>query len=156
VPEKTEWVPLKEEWRDISGYENVYKVSDRGKVKKLRQRGERGWKYKRAMLLRQTRSDNGRRTVVLYRGGGSKGKAVTVSRLVAIAFLPNPQNYNYVRHKDGNKRNNWVFNLEWIKTANLPKEMKQTVNPKKKLTTEERSQLPGFRWPTSELPKRKR
>ena len=139
-----------EEWRDVSGYEGFYKVSDRGKVKQLGRRGQLSGKrnkgkYINAKLLRQTKTDNGRFNVGLWQD--SKRKTFSVSRLVAIAFLANPEGFKYVRHKDENKKNNWFYNLEWCKTANMP--IKPAVKPKKKteLTEKESRKLPGFRWP---------
>lgn len=139
-----------EEWRDIRGYENIYRVSDRGKVKRLGRRGQPSEKrklgrYIMAKLLRQTKTDNGRFNVGLWRD--SKRKTFTVSRLVAVAFLPNPEGFKYVRHKDGDKKNNWLYNLEWYKTANMTTEQAGKSKKRKKLTAEERSKLPGFTWP---------
>lgn len=139
-----------EEWRDISGYEGVYRVSDRGKVKRLGRRGQLSGKrnkgkYINAKLLRQTKQDNGYFYVGLWQD--SKRKTFTVSRLVAIAFLPNPEGFKYVRHKDGNKKNNWLYNLEWCKTANMLIKQAAKFKKRKILTAEERSKLPGFTWP---------
>lgn len=88
-----------EKWRDIPGYEGLYKVSNRGRVRK----GER---------LKTPRVDHGGYlTVCLFKH--SKQKHMKVHRLVALAFIPNPENKKTVNHKDGNKANNCVYNLEW-------------------------------------------
>ena len=87
-------------WKDIKGYEGLYLVSNLGDVysclsnKKLK-----------------PGSDNGYLKVNLCKN--NKVKQFTVHRLVALAFLPNENNYPCVNHKDENPRNNNVNNLEW-------------------------------------------
>lgn len=61
--------------------------------------------------LKQKTDKFGYKAVTLYKDG--KGKTIRVHRLVAEAFLPNPNNYNYVNHKDESRDNNNVDNLEW-------------------------------------------
>ena len=92
-----------EEWRDIKGYEGKYKISSYGKVKSL--------KYKDEKLLRPSYDKDGYKQVILYNNG--KGKKWFIHRLVAIHFLPNPNNLPQVNHKDEDKANNAVENLEW-------------------------------------------
>lgn len=89
---------LSEEWKEIKDYEN-YEVSDFGRV---RRNGKilKPWKNRKG-YLHVDLSKNGIR------------RAVKVHRLVAQAFLPNPQNLPCVNHKDENKINNTVDNLEW-------------------------------------------
>lgn len=92
------------EWRNIKGYECLYEVSDSGLIKSL-QRGER--------LLKLTKTNkNGYFKVDLYNRG--KNKQLLVHRIVAEAFIPNPNNLPVVNHKDENKLNNSVDNLEWV------------------------------------------
>lgn len=86
-----------EEWKDVVGFEGFYQVSNLGNVK-------------RKKLLRL--SGGGRYVqVILSKNGKSYGKSV--HRLVATAFLPNPDNLPCVNHKDENPKNNCVDNLEW-------------------------------------------
>lgn len=86
-------------WKDIKEYEGLYLVSNYGKVKsKRKQRKPRLDKY-------------GYPTVSLSKNGIKKH--YKIHRLVAIAFLPNEYNKPTVNHKDGNKENNHVSNLEW-------------------------------------------
>ena len=92
-----------EEWRDIKGYEGKYKISSYGKVKSL--------KYKDEKILRPSYDKDGYKQVILYNDG--KGKKWFIHRLVAIHFLPNPNNLPQVNHKDEDKANNAVENLEW-------------------------------------------
>ena len=92
---------MQEIWKDIKGYEGLYQVSNLGRVKSLR--------YNRLMSLRTD-----------YRGYldvmfsvDAKTKRYKVHRLVAQAFIPNTENKPQVNHKDENKQNNNVENLEW-------------------------------------------
>lgn len=91
-------------WRDIPNYEGLYQVSNYGQVKSLKQRKEK--------LLKQAKEKNGYYSVSLNKDGNSETN--TIHRLVAKAFIENPNNYPCVNHKDGNKGNNCVDNLEWV------------------------------------------
>lgn len=86
-----------DEIKQIDGYENYY-VSKSGKV------------FSRNKELRQY-SNKGYSLVYLYKD--TKRKKYFVHRLVATAFIPNPENYPFVNHKDENPKNNNVMNLEW-------------------------------------------
>ena len=91
-------------WKDIKGYEGLYKVSNYGNVKSLNYNHtgkERLLKPKIETYYRITLSNYG--VVKLY----------LIHRLVAEAFIPNPDNLPQVNHKDENKHNNHVYNLEW-------------------------------------------
>ena len=101
-----------ETWRDILGYEGQYMVSDQGRIKSL----ERKVKYshgERTIPEQIKKTDNlrGYQKVLLWNGGVSKH--YQVHRLVAQAFIPNPDNLPQVNHKDENPSNNTVENLEW-------------------------------------------
>ena len=89
-----------EYWKDIQGYEGLYSVSATGLIKTHI--------YNKIL---KPRIQDGYETVVLYRN--KKHKAFRVHRLVAMAFLDNPNSYEQVNHIDGNKRNNNIKNLEW-------------------------------------------
>ena len=93
-----------EEWRVIEDYPN-YMVSNLGRVKSLNYN-----KTGKERIMKQGIS-KGYCRVVLYKD--AKQKKYLVHRLVASAFLPNPNNYLCVNHKDENKQNNKVSNLEW-------------------------------------------
>ena len=95
-------------WRDVPGYEGLYMVSNMGNVLSLG--GRKG--SEPLKVLRQSLMTSGYKMVVLRKDGISKN--VSVHRMVALAFIPNPSNKAEVNHKDGNKLNNTVPNLEWV------------------------------------------
>lgn len=95
-----------EKWRPIEGYEN-YLVSNFGEVKSLPNISNSNIRF-----IKQEKSNRGYYRVHLYKNG--KGKHLSVHRLVAMTFIPNPHNLPQVNHKDENKQNNNVDNLEWV------------------------------------------
>lgn len=108
---------MEEIWKDVKGYEGLYQVSNFGRVKRLpysiTSRTPKGYVIKRFKggLLKTSIMANGYRRVTLYKD--LNVKYIHVHRLVAEAFLPNPNNYPCVNHKDEVKTNNNVNNLEW-------------------------------------------
>ena len=97
-------------WKDIEGYENKYQISNLGNVKSLET--WTGDKYiKREKILKNMVYGNGYYYVCLSKNG--KVKKYKVNRLVAQAFIPNPENKPFTNHIDGDKLNNNVDNLEW-------------------------------------------
>lgn len=100
-----------EEWRDIVGYEGIYKISNIGRVKSLDRLNSRGFKINGRMLkIRNSRL--GYPEVHLFHNG--KDKLVKVHRLVASAFVPNPENKAHVNHLDEKRDNNVFYNLQWV------------------------------------------
>ena len=89
-------------WKDIKGYEGLYQVSNRGRVKSL-------WFGKENIL--KPGSCRGYLHIGLSKNG--EYKQYMVHRLVAQAFLSNPNNLSVINHKDENKTNNSIENLEW-------------------------------------------
>ena len=95
----------KEIWKDIAGYEGLYKVSNLGRIKKL----GNNFSCKEKILVN---SDcHGYLHVNLYKNGTRK--SYLVHRLVALSFIENTNNYMEINHIDENKHNNCVENLEW-------------------------------------------
>ena len=94
-----------EEWKDIKGYEGRYQVSNMGRIKSLPRMTRTG--YRNGVMLKPIKSSLGYMLVGLSR------KLYKVHRLVAETFLDNPQNLKYINHKDEDKTNNCVSNLEW-------------------------------------------
>ena len=92
---------MSEQWRDIRGYEGLYQISNLGRVKNLCS----------DKVLKITINRNGYCMVGLRKN--SKTKLYQLHRLVAEAFIPNPDNLPQVNHKDENKQNPYADNLEW-------------------------------------------
>lgn len=97
---------MKENWKDIKGYEGLYQVSDRGRIKSLANN-----KSKSEKIIKLREDKNGYLQVNLHKGNKSTTKKV--HRLVAEAHIPNPCNKPYINHKDYKPSNNNVENLEW-------------------------------------------
>lgn len=105
----------KEIWKDIVGYEGLYQVSNFGRVKSLKRkvyagRGKMRWQYEKIMSDNKT-NGNGYKIVSLVKDGKQKNKYI--HRLVAEAFLENSNNYPCINHKDENRGNNNINNLEF-------------------------------------------
>jgi hypothetical protein len=90
-----------EEWRDVVGYEGLYEVSNYGGVRRVDNGAD----------LRGNLNSYGYRVVKLSKDG--KGKDFKLHQLVARAFIPNDFGARIINHKDGNRDNNYVDNLEW-------------------------------------------
>ena len=100
---------MKEVWKDIKGYEGKYQISNQGRVKSLIF-SNRQATFKKERILKQRDNTN------YYQVSLSKNNVVKqylIHRLVAEAFIENPDNLPCVNHKDGNKKNNNINNLEW-------------------------------------------
>lgn len=96
-----------ERWEPISGYDGKYVVSNWGRVKCMNK--------KKKFFLRQGFDKDGYRCVTLFKNdNGLKNKLVFVHRLVAQAFIPNPENKSSINHKNLIKMDNNVSNLEWV------------------------------------------
>lgn len=101
---------MEEIWKDIEGYEGMFRVSSYGKIYSIPRPSTKGG-------IRKINIDKGYMYVNL-RKDGKKGSNKFIHRLVAKHFIPNPENKTQVNHIDGNKLNNMVDNLEW----NTPQE----------------------------------
>ena len=104
---------INEIWKPIKGYEGLYEVSNFGRIRSLDRwcSHRRGKQLKKGKILKTRQTWDGYLIVNLYKAG--RIKTVKVHRLVAEVFLPNPNNYKEVNHKDECKTNNIVSNLEW-------------------------------------------
>lgn len=111
-------VVIMEELRDIEGYEGLYQVSNMGRIRSLdtimtflTKAGYYNTRARKGRILSLQKNSSGYRHVLLSRGGIHK--SVMVHRAVAMAFIDNPDNLPEVNHKDEDKSNNSVNNLEW-------------------------------------------
>lgn len=95
---------MEEIWKEIVGLEGLYQVSTYGRVKSL--------KYGKERILKQSKSSRGYLIVCLSIEGKIFNKFV--HRLVAITFIPNPENKGDVNHIDEDKTNNRLENLNWM------------------------------------------
>lgn len=96
----------KQIWKDISGYEGKYQVSNTGKIRSLNY-----LHTGKTKVLKSNTNKDGYRTITLK--NNHKCKTYFIHRLVAQAFITNPLNLPQVNHKDEDKTNNTVWNLEW-------------------------------------------
>ena len=108
-------ITLKEEWKDIKDYEGYYQVSDLGKIRSVdrfvvhSKNGNKAFKKGKVFAVGFTN----KALIVALSKNGIK-KSFLIYRIVAQQFIPNPENKPEVNHKDGNRLNNKVSNLEWM------------------------------------------
>lgn len=95
----------KEIWKDVKGYEGIYKVSSHGRIKSFK-----GIKPK---LLKPRQNGKGYLLIALF-SENKKRNDISIHRLVAINFIENPKNLPEINHIDEIKSNNFSENLEWI------------------------------------------
>ena len=99
-----------EVWRDIKGYEGQYQVSNKGNIYSVDRKDSQGKKCG-GRMLRPGYDKDGYLQVALCKDG--KPKTKKIHRLVTETFIPNPNGFSEVNHKDEIKTNNYVENLEW-------------------------------------------
>ena len=98
---------MKEVWKDIKEYEGLYQISNLGRIKSLPK------KYSPLEIIMKCQIINNGYYIIHLKKEG-KRKNYLVHRLVAEEFIKNTHNKKYVNHKDGNKTNNNIYNLEWV------------------------------------------
>ena len=96
-----------EKWKQIKGYEKIYEISDKGRVRSEKRKG-----YSGGVLSLLNIDSSGYNRVGLSKD--KKRTQFSIHRLVAEAFILNPKNKPEVNHIDENKNNNCVNNLEWV------------------------------------------
>lgn len=105
---------MKEEWRAVPGYEGLYELSNMGRVRSLDRIVRASGVSKRRAFGRVLNPYTNKlryQYVALSKDG--KSKTLSIHRLVANVFVPNPNNYSIINHKDENPSNNRADNLEW-------------------------------------------
>lgn len=105
-----------EQWEDADGFEGIYEVSNFGQIRTHEYKttfsdfhGLRSWGQK---IMKQRTDNKGNKVVSLYKNGKEYNRLV--HRLVAFAFVRNPENKKLVYHKDSDPSNNHADNLEWV------------------------------------------
>ena len=122
---------MKEIWKPIKGYEGIYEVSNKGRVKTLDKFFD--WAndikifHKGRVIKNQTDADG---YEILGLSKNKIRKTAKVHRLVAQAFIPNPKKKPHVNHVDNNRKNNNVFNLEWVTPSENSAHMKNQKRAK--------------------------
>lgn len=101
-------------WKDVPGYENFYQANPSGFIKSLSKplRIKKGFRVTKELIISNT--DNGEGYFICSLSKNTIRKSILLHRLIALTFVPNPLNLPEVNHKDGNKLNNHVDNLEWV------------------------------------------
>lgn len=102
---------MEESWKDIKGYEGYYQVSTLGRIKSLERIINENGKYIKPEKILSIKCCW--YAQICFSINGIK-KTKKIHKIVAEAFIDNPNNKKCVNHKDGNKANNNVSNLEWV------------------------------------------
>ncbi len=106
IVEVVDGVTYVEEWRDIPNYEGIYKISNFGRVKKLRK-----LKYISPIILKARFTPTGYQILNIYKNGIVEN--FRLHRILAEIFIPNPLNKPQLNHINGIKHDNRIINLEW-------------------------------------------
>lgn len=106
---------MEEIWKEVSGYEGYYEVSNLGNVRSVDRvivKSDGVVMPRRAKAMKRCLNQDGYLTVKLSKNG--KSERIAVHRLVALAFIPNPNNLSEVNHIDFDRTNSRIDNLEWV------------------------------------------
>lgn len=98
-----------EVWKPVKGYEGLYEISSLGRLRSMPK--QCGLSPRKMKIINPVIDKDGYLRASLYKNGISKNRHI--HRLVAEAFIPNPNNLPQVNHKDEDKKNNCTDNLEW-------------------------------------------
>lgn len=106
---------MEEKWKSIYNYEGLYEISNIGNIRSCARyiscgRGEK--QFRKSKILNPITTPKGYKRITISKDGEKKN--FMIHRLVAQAFIPNPDNKPQINHIDGNKQNNNVTNLEWF------------------------------------------
>lgn len=134
-PNSDRWLSLEdlpnEEWKNIKGYENLYQVSNYGRIKSLKKHSIFNNRTYPTKILKCHINTKKYLDVELCKF--NKSHRYRIHRLVAEAFIPNPDNKPQVNHIDCNKSNNKMNNLEWCNNSeNQQHAFKNGLNTRKK------------------------
>lgn len=106
-----------EEWRDVVGYEGLYQVSNMGRVKSLERQSstfcQKGTMCTYSVNEKICKQHTVGGYLMVHLSNNNKKKLVRVHRLVAMSFMPNPNNYPQINHINENKTDNTLGNIEW-------------------------------------------
>lgn len=133
---------MTEDWRDVPGYDGRYQVSNLGRVRSVPYVRYQQSKHPGVMMYKHhpgkimTPTGNGSGYLIIGFHNGKNKKNYYIHRLVAEAFIPNPDNLKEVNHIDYNKSNNIVTNLEWAsRKENLEWSHSRCLHPRSKQST---------------------
>ncbi len=109
---------MEEIWKDIIGFEGLYQISNIGRVKSMQKTWKCGYNSIRAKseTILKVCTSTQYHCVSLHKGTGNR-KFTHLHKLLAIHFIPNPENKKEVNHKNGNKHDNRIENLEWASSS---------------------------------------
>lgn len=142
-------------WKPINGFEGLYEVSNQGRVRslshKVLQTGNGGyyWHHYTGRILIPTETTNGYYHVMLT--NKKVRKHFLVHRLVAAAFLKNPENLPQINHKNENKKDNRSDNLEWCTAAQNTRHGTLLLRSAQKRAVPVVAEMNGFRFEFSSI-----